>query len=135
MILQQVIVRIWLEHFGMKQYKGEDKMGYKITSAKKNIVAVSGTNNDVAFHNQLFETDDCVIEYFEDPTPEQIAQSRIEAEAVSLLNQQRQVIKDQLKEVDSKSIRALRTNDIERLKNLELEAVELRIKLLHEIKQ
>lgn len=32
-----------------------------ITSAKKNIRALSELNGDVEFHNQLFETDDCVI--------------------------------------------------------------------------
>ena len=34
---------------------------YIITSAKKDIKALSETNNSVEFHNQLFDTDDCVI--------------------------------------------------------------------------
>lgn len=32
-----------------------------IVSAKKNIRALSELNGDVAFHNKLFDTDDCVI--------------------------------------------------------------------------
>ena len=32
-----------------------------ITSLKKSIKALSETNNSVEFHNQLFDTDDCVI--------------------------------------------------------------------------
>ena len=32
-----------------------------ITSNKKNIRALSELNNSVEFHNQLFDTDDCVI--------------------------------------------------------------------------
>lgn len=34
---------------------------FVITSEKKNIQALSETNGSVEFHNQLFETDDCVI--------------------------------------------------------------------------
>lgn len=95
-------------------------MGYKITSVKKNIVAISGTNNDVDFHNQLFETDDCVIEYFEDPTPEELEQAHIEAEANRILGQQKQVILDQLKEIDSKSIRALRAGETQYKEDAEI---------------
>jgi len=47
-------------------------MPYIITSAKKNISAISGTNNDVEFHNKLFDTDDCVITWQDDPTPEEV---------------------------------------------------------------
>ena len=43
-----------------------------ITSKKKDIRAISGTNNDVDFHNKLFDTDDCVITFQPDPTPEEI---------------------------------------------------------------
>jgi hypothetical protein len=43
-----------------------------ITSKKKDIKAISGTNNDVDFHNKLFDTDDCVITFQPDPTPEEI---------------------------------------------------------------
>ena len=43
-----------------------------ITSQKKNIRAISGTNNDVEFHNKLFDTDDCVITWEEDLTFEEI---------------------------------------------------------------
>ena len=47
-----------------------------ITSIKKDIRAISGTNNDVEFHNKLFETDDCVITWM---TPEEvIAQRKID---------------------------------------------------------
>jgi hypothetical protein len=34
---------------------------YIITSIKKGIKGLSETNNSVEFHNQLFDTDDCVI--------------------------------------------------------------------------
>jgi hypothetical protein len=34
---------------------------FVITSIKKNIRALSELNSDVAFHNKLFDTDDCVI--------------------------------------------------------------------------
>ena len=34
---------------------------FVIRSEKKNIKALSETNNSVEFHNQLFDTDDCVI--------------------------------------------------------------------------
>jgi hypothetical protein len=39
---------------------------FKITSAKKNIIAESGLNGSVEFHNQLFGTDDCVVEELPD---------------------------------------------------------------------
>ena len=45
---------------------------YIITSAKKDIRATSGTNNDVEFHNKLFKTDDCVITWQDDPTEEEL---------------------------------------------------------------
>ena len=49
---------------------------FVIVSAKKGIRALSGTNNDVGFHNKLFETDDCVITWM---TPEEvIAQRKID---------------------------------------------------------
>jgi len=34
---------------------------FVIQSLKKDIKALSETNNSVEFHNQLFDTDDCVI--------------------------------------------------------------------------
>jgi len=34
---------------------------YIITSVKKGIRGLSETNGSVEFHNQLFDTDDCVI--------------------------------------------------------------------------
>lgn len=34
---------------------------FVIVSEKKNIRALSETNNSVEFHNKLFDTDDCVI--------------------------------------------------------------------------
>jgi hypothetical protein len=34
---------------------------FVIVSAKKGIRGLSETNNSVEFHNQLFDTDDCVI--------------------------------------------------------------------------
>jgi hypothetical protein len=54
---------------------------YIITSAKKNIRATSGLNNDVAFHNKLFGTDDCVITFQRDPTPEEIEAQKADAKA------------------------------------------------------
>jgi len=53
---------------------------YIITSAKKNIRAISGTNNDVEFHNKLFATDDCVITWQDDPTEQEIADAKAQAE-------------------------------------------------------
>lgn len=53
---------------------------YIITSNKKGIRAISGTNNDVKFHNKLFDTDDCVITWEDDPTPEQIEAMKAQME-------------------------------------------------------
>lgn len=55
-------------------------MPYIITSLKKDIRAISGTNNDVKFHNKLFDTDDCVITWEDDPTPEQIEAMKAQME-------------------------------------------------------
>lgn len=53
---------------------------YIIKSEKKNISAISGTNNSVEFHNKLFDTDDCVITWQDDPTPEDIESARLQRE-------------------------------------------------------
>jgi len=53
---------------------------YIITSAKKNIRAISGNNNDIEFHNKLFDTDDCVITWQADPTPEEIEKQKAQTE-------------------------------------------------------
>jgi hypothetical protein len=45
---------------------------FVITSIKKNIRALSELNGDVAFHNKLFDTDDCVITEEPNPTPEEV---------------------------------------------------------------
>lgn len=55
-------------------------MPFIIVSAKKNIRAISGTNNDVEFHNKLFNTDDCVITWQADPTPEEIEAQKAQVE-------------------------------------------------------
>ena len=55
-----------------------------ITSQKKNIRAISGTNNDVDFHNNLFDTDDCVITWEPDPTPEEIEALKAQMELDAL---------------------------------------------------
>lgn len=55
-------------------------MSYIITSLKKDIRAISGTNNDVKFHNKLFDTDDCVIAWEEDPTPEEVEVMKVQME-------------------------------------------------------
>ena len=52
-----------------------------ITSAKKGITAISGLNNDVEFHNKLWDTDDVVITEQPDPTPEEVEAMKVEAEA------------------------------------------------------
>jgi hypothetical protein len=102
---------------------------YKITSNKKRIQALSGTNNSVDFHNKLFNTDDCVIEFIPDPTPEELEikkeQYKLEQEKENKINE----LKNKLEEIDKKSIRAIRTSDIERIETLEKEAEEIRIEL------
>lgn len=53
---------------------------YIITSQNKEIRAISQTNNDVEFHNKLFDTDDCVITWEDDPTEEEIATMKAQME-------------------------------------------------------
>jgi hypothetical protein len=51
-------------------------MVYIIESKKKGIRAISGSNSSVEFHNRLFDTDDCVVTWEDDPTPEEITRMR-----------------------------------------------------------
>ena len=49
---------------------------FVIVSEKKGIRALSETNDSVEFHNELFDTDDCVITWM---TPEEVtAQKEID---------------------------------------------------------
>lgn len=65
---------------------------YIITSIKKNIRAISGTNNDVEFHNKLFDTDDCVITFEEDPTAEQVEEMKLQAEVRQVQSQDEEIL-------------------------------------------
>ena len=58
-------------------------MPFIITSQKKGIRATSGTNDSVEFHNELFETDDCVITWEDDLTPEEITALRVQEAIVT----------------------------------------------------
>jgi len=67
------------------------------------------------------------------PTPEQLAIWNTEFESKNQLKINKtinQKIYTQLDEIDKQSIRALRTNDVHRLEQLELRAVALRAELL-----
>jgi len=67
------------------------------------------------------------------PTEKELAQWAIDLEPL-YVKQQKEIINkpiiQQLEEIDAKSIRALRTNDIGRLQSLEEQAVELRKQLI-----
>ena len=63
---------------------------YIIRSDKKNITATSGTNNDVEFHNKLFKTDDCVITWQDDPTPEELEAIKAQAEIDNVAAEKKQ---------------------------------------------
>lgn len=66
-----------------------------------------------------------------DITGEDVSRYSFTEEALFLINKaMNQPIYDQLIEIDNKSIRALRTNDVERLTALEAEAEALRLQLL-----
>lgn len=57
---------------------------FVITSAKKGITAISDLNNDVEFHNRLWDTDDVVITEQPDPTPEEIEAEKVKNEQAAI---------------------------------------------------
>lgn len=78
-------------------------MPYIITSLKKDIRAISGTNNDVEFHNKLFDTDDCVIAWEEDPTPEQIETMKAQMELDAANKPKEKTLEERVAELETKS--------------------------------
>ena len=73
-----------------------------ITSEKKQIRAISGTNNDVDFHNKLFDTDDCVITWEADPTPEEIEALKVAAELVEKERPKEKTLEERVKALEEK---------------------------------
>lgn len=77
-------------------------MPYIIKSEKKNIRAISGTNNDVDFHNKFFDTDDCVITWEADPTPEEIEARRAAAELAAKERPKVKTLEERVKALEEK---------------------------------
>ncbi len=75
---------------------------YIIVSEKKNIRAISGTNNDVDFHNKLFDTDDCVITWEADPTPEEIEARKAAAELAAKERPKELTLEERVKALEEK---------------------------------
>ena len=73
-----------------------------ITSEKKQIRAISGTNNDVDFHNKLFDTDDCVITWEADPTPEEIEALKKAAELAAKERPKELTLEERVKALEEK---------------------------------
>lgn len=64
---------------------------YIIESKKKNIRAISDTNNSIEFHNKLFDTDDCIITWEKDPTKEEIELLRKKFQEECLASSQKEI--------------------------------------------
>lgn len=86
---------------------------FKITSAKKNISALSDTNNNVEFHNNLFDTDDCVVVEIEDHTPEELAQRQSELEARLLRSTEIAYLLARMKKLEGDIYYSTLTGDID----------------------
>ena len=110
-------------------------MSFQITSSSKGITAINQTCKDgdkvldAAYFNTMFGCDDCVITEVADPTPDEIATQVVATQTAQALAQKKAPILAQLADIDSKSIRALRTNDTVRMASLEAQAVALRVQL------
>jgi len=91
---------------------------YRIISIKKNIIALSGTNNDIEFHNKLFNTDDCVIEFVLDPTQEEIDIQKEQNEIHTKIERRKLEIIIELNELDLKAIRPLLDGEVERIEEI-----------------
>jgi hypothetical protein len=102
---------------------------FQITSVKLNISALNETISDVSYFNILFNTDDCIVTEIPNLTPKEIATNKANQDAEIALNKKKQVILDQLDVIDGKSIRAIRTNDTQRISDLENQAISLRTQL------
>jgi uncharacterized protein YutE (UPF0331/DUF86 family) len=80
---------------------------YIISSLKKNIRAISKTNNDIEFHNNLFDTDDCIITWEDDLTDDDI-QLQLQTDAqIDIKKREIQQLKNYLLSSDYKIIRQL----------------------------
>lgn len=77
-------------------------MPYIIVSEKKQIRAISGTNNDVDFHNKLFDTDDCVITWEADPTPEEIEARKVAAELAEKERPKEKTLEERVKALEER---------------------------------
>lgn len=78
-----------------------------ITSIKKNIRAISETNNDIDFHNKLFQTDDCVITWEKDPTPEEIEAQKARAEICRAEAEAKKIEEDKKETMIREKIRSI----------------------------
>ena len=77
-------------------------MPYIIVSEKKQIRAISQTNNDIDFHNKLFDTDDCVITWEADPTPEEIEALKKSAELAAKERPKEKTLEERVKALEEK---------------------------------
>ncbi len=103
---------------------------YRIISIKKNIIALSGTNNDIEFHNKLFNTDDCVIEFVPDHTQEEIEIQKVKNEAEAKIEKRKQAIIIELNNLDLKAIRPLLDGEVEKIEEIKEKKIKLRTELV-----
>ena len=105
-------------------------MSFSISSVQKGITgAYNQTISDPNYFNNLWGVTDSVVTEIPDPTPDEIAAQVVATQAAQALAQKKAPILAQLADIDSKSIRALRTNDTVRMASLEAQAVVLRVQL------
>lgn len=71
-----------------------DKGTFVIVSEKKGIRALSEKNDNVEFHNKLFNTDDCIITWQNPPTKEEFEIWQVQAEIDRVKTE-----KEQIKEI------------------------------------
>jgi len=99
---------------------------YIITSIKKNIIAISNKNNDIDFHNNLFNTDDCIVTRRDDPTEEELLSLQAQQEITLNLAKQKQTIIDELDLLDKKAVRAILENETDRIASIVEQKNQLR---------
>ena len=103
---------------------------FSISSNSARITnALNQTISDPNYFNTLWGVTDSVVTEIPDPTPDEIAAQVVATQAAQALAQKKAPILAQLADIDSKSIRALRTNDTVRMASLEAQAVALRVQL------
>jgi hypothetical protein len=86
-------------------------------------------NNDIEFHNKLFNTDDCVITWQDDPTPEEIEAQKIQEDILAHIENRRQEIITELNELDRKVIRPLLDSETEKVDAIKAQKILLREEL------